>query len=65
MSVFFKDEVIQVAPSPEGQLSQRRDFDKEAAEGDISLLNLAPPQALVHPRDGNPLRIFVSRSWLP
>ncbi|XP_059708607.1 cilia- and flagella-associated protein 221 [Haemorhous mexicanus] len=53
-----QDELFQVAPSLEGQLSQRRDFDKEAAEGDISLLNLVPPQALVHPREGNPLRIF-------
>ncbi|XP_066409678.1 cilia- and flagella-associated protein 221 [Molothrus aeneus] len=53
-----QDELIQVAPSPEGQDSQRRDFDKEAAEGDISLLNLVPPQALVHPRESNPLRIF-------
>lgn len=62
MSVFFKDELIQVVPSPEGQLSQRTDFAKGAAEGDISLLNLVPPQALLHPREGNPLRIFVSRS---
>ncbi|KAF2988651.1 hypothetical protein EK904_007402, partial [Melospiza melodia maxima] len=55
-----QDELIQVtpSPSPEGQLSQRRDFDKEAAEGDISLLSLVPPQALVHPRESNPLRIF-------
>uniref|UniRef100_A0A8C9N8K5 Cilia and flagella associated protein 221 n=1 Tax=Serinus canaria TaxID=9135 RepID=A0A8C9N8K5_SERCA len=53
-----QDELFQVAPSLEGQLSQRRDFDKEEAEGDISLLNLVPPQALVHPREGNPLRIF-------
>lgn len=65
MSVFFKDELIQVVPSPEGQLSQRKDFDKAAAEGDISLLNLVPPQTLVHPTEINPLRIFVSRSWLP
>ncbi|XP_041329210.1 cilia- and flagella-associated protein 221 [Pyrgilauda ruficollis] len=53
-----QDELIQVAPSPEGQPSQRRDFDKEAAEGDISLLHLVPPQALFHPRESNPLRIF-------
>ncbi|XP_053838316.1 cilia- and flagella-associated protein 221 isoform X1 [Vidua macroura] len=52
-----QDELIQVVPSPEGQLSQRKDFDK-AAEGDISLLNLVPPQALVHPTESNPLRIF-------
>lgn len=62
MSVFFKDELIQVVPSPEEQLSQRTDFHKEAAEGDISLLNLVPPQALVHPTESNPLRIFVSTS---
>ncbi|XP_064291177.1 cilia- and flagella-associated protein 221 isoform X1 [Passer domesticus] len=53
-----QDELIQLAPSPGGQPSQRRDFDKEAAEGDISLLNLVPPQALFHPRESNPLRIF-------
>uniref|UniRef100_H0ZMQ0 Cilia and flagella associated protein 221 n=1 Tax=Taeniopygia guttata TaxID=59729 RepID=H0ZMQ0_TAEGU len=53
-----QDELIQVVPSPEGQLSQRKDFDKAAAEGDISLLNLVPPQALVHPTEINPLRIF-------
>ncbi|XP_041263595.1 cilia- and flagella-associated protein 221 [Onychostruthus taczanowskii] len=53
-----QDELIQVAPSPEGQPSQRRDFGKEAAEGDISLLHLVPPQALFHPRESNPLRIF-------
>lgn len=65
MSVFFKDELFQVVPSPEGQLSQRTDFGKEAAKGDISLLNLVPPQALLHPRECNPLRIFVSRTWCP
>ncbi|RLW04876.1 hypothetical protein DV515_00005659 [Chloebia gouldiae] len=53
-----QDELIQVVPSPEGQLSHRKDFDKAAAEGDISLLNLVPPQALVHPIEINPLRIF-------
>ncbi|KAM4776015.1 cilia- and flagella-associated protein 221 isoform 1-T1 [Cyanocitta cristata] len=53
-----QDELIQVVPSPEKQLSQRTDFHKEAAEGDISLLNLVPPQALVHPTESNPLRIF-------
>lgn len=67
MSVFFKDELIQVVASPEGQLnlvSQRMDFHKpspeEAAERDISLLKLVPPQALVYPTESNPLRIFVS-----
>lgn len=65
MSVFFKDELVQVVPFPEGPLSQRTDFGKEAAEGDISLLNLVPPQALLHPRESNPLRIFVSKSWCP
>ncbi|KAL2302144.1 hypothetical protein Nmel_009559 [Mimus melanotis] len=53
-----QDELIQVVPSPEGQLSQRTEFDKKAAEGDISLLNLVPPQALIHPTESNPLRIF-------
>ncbi|XP_066045377.1 cilia- and flagella-associated protein 221 [Chamaea fasciata] len=53
-----KDELVQVVPSPEGKLSQRADFGKEAAEGDISLLNLVPPPALLHPRESNPLRIF-------
>ncbi|TRZ19847.1 hypothetical protein HGM15179_007274 [Zosterops borbonicus] len=53
-----QDELVQVVPFPEGQLSQRTDFGKEAAEGDISLLNLVPPQALLHPRETNPLRIF-------
>lgn len=65
MSVFFKDELIELIPSPEGLLSQRTEFDKKAAEGDISLLNLVPPQALVQPTESNPLCIFVSRSWLP
>lgn len=58
MSVFFKDEL--------NLLSQRTDFHKpsleEAAEKDISLLKLVPPQALVYPAETNPLRIFVSRS---
>lgn len=69
MSVFFKDELVQVVSSPEGQLnlvSQRVDFHKtspeEAAERNISLLKLVPPQALVYPTESNPLRIFVSRS---
>ncbi|XP_068051410.1 cilia- and flagella-associated protein 221 isoform X2 [Anomalospiza imberbis] len=53
-----QDELIQVVPSPEGQVSQRKDFGKEAAEGGISLLNLVPPQELVHPTESNPLRIF-------
>ncbi|XP_031969836.1 cilia- and flagella-associated protein 221 isoform X2 [Corvus moneduloides] len=53
-----QDELIQVVPAPEKQLSQRTDFHKKAAEGDISLLNLVPPQALVHPTESNPLRIF-------
>nr|XP_021146856.1 cilia- and flagella-associated protein 221 isoform X1 [Columba livia]XP_021146857.1 cilia- and flagella-associated protein 221 isoform X1 [Columba livia]XP_021146858.1 cilia- and flagella-associated protein 221 isoform X1 [Columba livia] len=43
-------------------LSQRTDFHKpsleEAAERDISLLKLVPPQALVYPAETNPLRIF-------
>ncbi|RMC18758.1 hypothetical protein DUI87_04654 [Hirundo rustica rustica] len=54
----LKDELIQVVSSPEGQLSQKTGFDKEPAEGDISLLNLVPPQALLHPTEINPLRIF-------
>lgn len=69
--VFFKDELIQVVAPPVGQLnlvSERMDFPKpspeEAAERDISLLKLVPPQALVYPTESNPLRIFVSRSWL-
>ncbi|XP_063256980.1 cilia- and flagella-associated protein 221 [Prinia subflava] len=53
-----QDELTQIVPSPERRFSQRTDFDKEKAEGDISLLNLVPPQALVHPTEGNPLRIF-------
>ncbi|XP_023787110.1 cilia- and flagella-associated protein 221 isoform X1 [Cyanistes caeruleus] len=53
-----QDELVQVVPSSEGQLSQMTDFDKAAAEGDISLLNLVAPQALVHPTESNPLRIF-------
>ncbi|XP_039925779.1 cilia- and flagella-associated protein 221 [Hirundo rustica] len=53
-----QDELIQVVSSPEGQLSQKTGFDKEPAEGDISLLNLVPPQALLHPTEINPLRIF-------
>lgn len=71
LSVFFKDELVQVVPSPEGQLnlvSHRMDFDKptpeEVAERNVSLLNLVPPQALVYPTESNPLRIFVSRSQL-
>ncbi|KAF4788133.1 Cilia- and flagella-associated protein 221 [Turdus rufiventris] len=54
----LKDELIELIPSPEGLLSQRTEFDKKAAEGDISLLNLVPPQALVQPTESNPLRIF-------
>lgn len=72
MSVFFKDELIQIVASPEGQpnlVSHSMDFHKpsakEVAERDISLLNLVPPQALVNPTESNPLRIFVSRSWFP
>ncbi|XP_010573518.1 PREDICTED: cilia- and flagella-associated protein 221 [Haliaeetus leucocephalus] len=60
-----QDELIQLVASPEGQLnlvSQRMDFHKpspeEAAERDISLLKLIPPQALVYPTESNPLRIF-------
>lgn len=67
--MFFKDELVQVVPSPEGQLnlvSHRMDFDKpspeEVAERHVSLLKLVPPQALVYPTESNPLRIFVSRS---
>lgn len=70
-SVFFKDELIHVVASSVGQLnllSERMDFPKpspeEAAERDNSLLKLVPPQALVYPTESNPLRIFVSRSWL-
>ncbi|GAB0191368.1 cilia- and flagella-associated protein 221 [Grus japonensis] len=61
----LKDELVQVVSSPEGQLnlvSQRVDFHKtspeEAAERNISLLKLVPPQALVYPTESNPLRIF-------
>ncbi|XP_065494145.1 cilia- and flagella-associated protein 221 [Caloenas nicobarica] len=43
-------------------VSQRTDFHKpspeEAAERDISLLKLVPPQTLVYPAETNPLRIF-------
>ncbi|XP_075286472.1 cilia- and flagella-associated protein 221 isoform X1 [Opisthocomus hoazin] len=60
-----QDELIQVVASPEGQLnlvSQWKDFHKpspeEAAERNISLLKLVPPQALVYPTESNPLRIF-------
>ncbi|KFO94457.1 Primary ciliary dyskinesia protein 1, partial [Buceros rhinoceros silvestris] len=60
-----QDELIQVVASPVGQLnlvSERMDFPKpspeEAAERDISLLKLVPPQALVYPTESNPLRIF-------
>uniref|UniRef100_A0A8B9QPC0 Primary ciliary dyskinesia protein 1 n=1 Tax=Anas platyrhynchos TaxID=8839 RepID=A0A8B9QPC0_ANAPL len=60
-----QDELVQVVPSPEGQLnlvSHRMDFDKpppeEVAERNVSLLNLVPPQALVYPTESNPLRIF-------
>ncbi|NXA42762.1 PCDP1 protein, partial [Eudromia elegans] len=60
-----QDELIQVIASPEKQLnltSQQGDFHKqspeEVAEKDISLLNLVPPQALVHPLESSPLRIF-------
>ncbi|XP_009902725.2 cilia- and flagella-associated protein 221 [Dryobates pubescens] len=41
-----QDELIQVAAA------------EEAAERGISLLKLVPPQALVHPAEGSPLRIF-------
>ncbi|XP_055668330.1 cilia- and flagella-associated protein 221 isoform X2 [Falco peregrinus] len=60
-----QDELIQVVASPEGQLnlvSQRMDFYKPSPEDvekrNISLLKLVPPQALVHPTESNPLRIF-------
>ncbi|NWJ02546.1 PCDP1 protein, partial [Crypturellus undulatus] len=60
-----QDELIQIIASPERQLkltSQREDFSKQSpevvAENDISLLNLVPPQALVHPVESSPLRIF-------
>ncbi|KAM6070335.1 cilia- and flagella-associated protein 221 isoform 1-T1 [Chlamydotis macqueenii] len=60
-----EDELVQVVASPEGQLnlvSQRTDFHipppEEAAERDISLLKLVPPQALVCPTESSPLRIF-------
>nr|XP_010309307.1 PREDICTED: cilia- and flagella-associated protein 221 [Balearica regulorum gibbericeps] len=60
-----QDELVQVVSSPEGQLnliSQSVDFHKtspeEAAERNISLLKLVPPQALVYPTESNPLRIF-------
>uniref|UniRef100_A0A8B9B940 Cilia and flagella associated protein 221 n=1 Tax=Anser brachyrhynchus TaxID=132585 RepID=A0A8B9B940_9AVES len=60
-----QDELVQVVPSPEGQLdlvSHRMDFDKpspeEVAERHVSLLKLVPPQALVYPTESNPLRIF-------
>ncbi|KFP73430.1 Primary ciliary dyskinesia protein 1, partial [Acanthisitta chloris] len=60
-----EDELVQVVASPEEQLtlvSQRTDFQKpspeEAAEKGISLLKLVPPQALVYPKESNPLRIF-------
>ncbi|KQK83015.1 primary ciliary dyskinesia protein 1-like protein [Amazona aestiva] len=61
----LKDELIQVIASPEGHLdlvSQKADFHKpspeEAAERNISLLKLVPPQALVYPTESVPLRIF-------
>ncbi|XP_025964845.2 cilia- and flagella-associated protein 221 [Dromaius novaehollandiae] len=60
-----QDELIQVVASPERQLnltSQKMDFHEqspeEVAERDISLLKLVPPQALVHPPESSPLRIF-------
>lgn len=62
LSVFFKDELVQVVASPK---DYHKPSSEEVAERDISLLKLVPPQALVYPTESNPLRIFVSRSWLP
>lgn len=61
MSVFFKDELVQVVASPK---DYHKPSSEEVAERDISLLKLVPPRALVYPTESNPLRIFVSRSWL-
>ncbi|XP_068263313.1 cilia- and flagella-associated protein 221 [Nyctibius grandis] len=65
LSFTSPDELIKVVASPAEQpnlVSQRMDIQKPspeaAAERDISLLNLVPPQALVYTTESNPLRIF-------
>ncbi|NXC45753.1 PCDP1 protein, partial [Penelope pileata] len=54
-----QDELIQVV-SPEGwlNLDYHKPLSEEAAERDISLLKLVPPEALVNPTESNPLQIF-------